>query len=103
VRFHDADVAERCVAIGPEAMKRVWRHGNHVSRSRDDLHTVERVDASSLIDDKYLPMRMAMLLRASARRVGAHSDHYGKAPFIKTNDPVRHTQELSRRVASPMP
>ena len=50
MRFHDADVAERRVAIGHETVKRVWRHHNDVSRFRCDLYTVERVDAPSLVE-----------------------------------------------------
>lgn len=60
---------ERNIAFGPEAMPRVGRHNNDVAGLRDDINAISCADASSLIDDEYLTLRM-MLVRANARRIG---------------------------------
>jgi hypothetical protein len=72
--FDDADVPERSVAIGPEAMQCVRRYNNDDPGFRDDVHSVDYVDAWSLVHDEHLTLRMAMLWRANARGVAAQPD-----------------------------
>jgi hypothetical protein len=81
-------VAERRIAVGSEVVERVGRHNNDVSRLCDDVNTINRLDASSLIDDECLTLRMTVLVRANARRIGAQSDSHAKTPLVKRNEPT---------------
>jgi hypothetical protein len=87
--IRDTEVPEWRVAIDPETVKRVRWHRYHVPRFRDDFDTVEGVDASSLLHDEHLPVRMAMFLRARARRIGSPRGGYRDSAIITTNVPSR--------------
>jgi hypothetical protein len=67
-------------------MLRVGRHNNDVAGFRDDTNTINCVDASSLTVDEYLRLRMTMLVRTSASRIGAQSDSHAKTPVVKRNE-----------------
>src|SRR3974390_40901 len=87
--FENGHVPERRVAIAPETMQRVGRDDHDVPGFRDDFNTVDRVDTSPFVHDEDLTLRMTVLVRTYARRIGAQPDDHGQAALVKANEPNR--------------
>jgi hypothetical protein len=74
--------------MGAEGVPGVRRHHYTVSGFRDDVDTIDRVDASSFVHNEHLAAGVAMLRRAHAMRIAAHQDEHVDTVEVAAKGPT---------------